>query len=496
VATQRFSITPARDGMSTELIGERYELVELVGTGGMSSVYKAHDRLLERNVALKVLHPHYGDDDEYVERFRREARAVAQLSHPNIVTVIDRGVDDGRQYIVFEYVDGENLKQLIERTGPLPIRQAVELGLQTAEALAFAHAHGLVHRDVKPQNVLLTPDGEAKVTDFGIARSLDVEHGVTQTGTVLGTSNYISPEQASGEPVTPATDVYSLGVVLFELLTGDVPFPGENFVAVAMKHINDPVPDVSSLRPDAPTRLVAAIERALEKDPRRRFRSMEELAQELRTCLEEIDEGNSQQTFVSRSPAVGGRRRRTIRVRRRPTTRLWMLLLVPLAAAAIVAAVLGLSGSKSPPASTTGGGSGGAPLALAGVGTSDPAGDGEHDADVPKATDGNPRTYWYTQSYYNGNGSLGKSGVGIVLEAPRTAAATSMTVTTDTPGYTAQILAGGSPTGPFVADSASQTVAAHTTFELHGRGARYYVVWITNLGTYQSVHVNEVTARS
>ncbi|HET6944904.1 MAG TPA: protein kinase, partial [Gaiellaceae bacterium] len=257
--------------MSTELIGERYELVELVGTGGMSSVYKAHDRLLERNVALKVLHPHYGDDDEYVERFRREARAVAQLSHPNIVTVIDRGVDDGRQYIVFEYVDGENLKQLIERTGPLPIRQAIELGLQTAEALAFAHAHGLVHRDVKPQNVLLTPDGEAKVTDFGIARSLDVEHGVTQTGTVLGTSNYISPEQASGEPVTPATDVYSLGVVLFELLTGDVPFPGENFVAVAMKHINDPVPDVSSLRPDAPTRLVAAIERALEKDPRRRF---------------------------------------------------------------------------------------------------------------------------------------------------------------------------------------------------------------------------------
>src|SRR5690349_22764886 len=212
--------------MSTELIAERYELVELVGTGGMSSVYKAHDRLLERNVALKVLHPHYGEDGEYVERFRREARAVAQLSHPNIVTVIDRGADDGRQYIVFEYVDGENLKQLLTRTGPLPIRRAIKLGLETAEALAFAHTHGLVHRDVKPQNVLLTPEGEAKVTDFGIARSLDVEHGVTQTGTVLGTSNYISPEQAGGKPVTPATDVYSLGVVLFELLTGDVPFPG------------------------------------------------------------------------------------------------------------------------------------------------------------------------------------------------------------------------------------------------------------------------------
>src|SRR5689334_19251818 len=232
---------PQSSARDPEVVADRYELVELVGTGGMSSVYKAHDRLLERNVALKILHPHYGDDEEYVERFRREARAVAQMSHPNIVTVIDRGEDDGRQYIVFEYVDGENLKELVERTGPLPARRAVELALEIADALAFAHQHGLVHRDVKPQNVLLTPDGEAKVTDFGIARSLDVEQGVTQTGTVLGTSNYLSPEQASGKPVTTATDVYSLGVVLYELLTAEVPFPGENFVAVAMKHLNDPV---------------------------------------------------------------------------------------------------------------------------------------------------------------------------------------------------------------------------------------------------------------
>src|SRR3982751_2620560 len=200
--------------MPGEVIAGRYELVELVGTGGMSSVHKACDRLLERNVALKVLHPHYGDDPEYVERFRREARSVAQLSHPHIVTVIDRGEDGGQQFIVFEYVDGENLKQLVERTGPLPTRRAVELALAIAGALAFAHQHGLVHRDVKPQNVLLTPDGEAKMTDFGIARSLDVEQGVTQTGTVLGTSNYLSPEQASGNPVTRATDVYSLGVVM------------------------------------------------------------------------------------------------------------------------------------------------------------------------------------------------------------------------------------------------------------------------------------------
>src|SRR4051794_36945534 len=282
--------------MTGERIAGRYELEELVGTGGMSSVYCALDTLLERRVALKVLHPHYGSDDEYVERFRHEARSVAQLSHPNIVTVIDRGQDDGQQYIVFEYIDGESLKELVDRTGPLPCRRAIELALQIADALAFAHQHGLVHRDVKPQNVLLTPDGDAKVTDFGIARSLDVEHGVTQTGTVLGTSNYLSPEQASGKPTTRATDVYSLGVVLFEVLTGDVPFPGDNFVAVAMKHINEPVPDLVERRPDAPLRLVAAIERALEKDPARRFQTMDQFARELRRCLAELDEPDAERT--------------------------------------------------------------------------------------------------------------------------------------------------------------------------------------------------------
>ena len=199
--------------MVGELIADRYELAELVEHGGMSSVYRGRDHLLERNVALKLLHPHFGGDDEYVERFRREARAVAQLSHPNIVTVIDRGASGGQQFIVFEYVDGENLKQLLERTGPLPVRRVVELGIQIADALAYAHEHGLVHRDVKPQNILIDPAGDAKVTDFGIVRSLDVERGVTQTGTVLGTSNYLSPEQAAGLPVTPASDVYSLGVV-------------------------------------------------------------------------------------------------------------------------------------------------------------------------------------------------------------------------------------------------------------------------------------------
>ncbi|HEY7147807.1 MAG TPA: protein kinase, partial [Gaiellaceae bacterium] len=273
--------------MVGEVISGRYELEQLVGSGGMSNVFRAHDRLLERTVAIKILHEQYTRDADYVERFRREARAVAQLAHPNIVTVIDRGEQDGRQYIVFEYVDGLNLKDLSAR-GPLDPDEAIRLALQVARALSFAHERGLVHRDVKPQNVLLNDDGQAKVTDFGIARSLDV-HGVTQTGTVLGTSDYIAPEQARGQKVDPKTDIYSLGAVLYELLTGEVPYAGDNFVAVAMRHVNEPPPSVLERRPDCPLRLDLAIQRAMAKDPEQRFESMTDFCAELEACLGELN---------------------------------------------------------------------------------------------------------------------------------------------------------------------------------------------------------------
>jgi eukaryotic-like serine/threonine-protein kinase len=477
--------------MIGDVIAERYEVLELVGTGGMSSVYKAHDQLLERNVALKVLHPHYGDDTEFVERFRREARAVAQLSHPNIVTVIDRGESEGHQFIVFELIEGENLKELVNRTGALPARRAVELVAAIADGLAFAHEQGLVHRDVKPQNVLLNGDGEAKVTDFGIARSLDVEHGVTQTGTVLGTSNYLSPEQASGKQVTPATDVYSLGVVLYELLTAEVPFPGENFVAVAMKHLNDPVPDILERRPDVPMRLVAAMEHALEKDPARRFSSMREFASELRACLAELGTFDAERTFIAPRQVL----RESAPHRARARRRRWpiFVVLALLGAAAVVAGVLELGGSKNnprttPPAAT------GTVLTVRGVGAYDPVGgDGEHDSEAPNATDGNPTTYWETEHYRDG---LRKDGVGVVLDAGRAVAAKRLVVTSDTPGFTATILAGSSATGPFAADAPSEQVGSQATFTLQGHTARYYVVWITDLGSNDSVHVNEVRARS
>jgi eukaryotic-like serine/threonine-protein kinase len=477
-----------------EVIAERYELEELVGTGGMSTVYRARDQLLERYVALKVLHPHYADDEEYVERFRREARSVAQLSHPHIVTVIDRGEDDGQQYIVFEYVDGENLKELIERTGPLPTRRAVEFALEIADALAFAHEHGLVHRDVKPQNVLITPDGDAKVTDFGIARSLEVEHGMTQTGTVLGTSNYLSPEQASGKPTTTSTDVYSLGVVVYELLTGDVPFPGENFVAIAMKHINELPPDLLDKRPDVPLRLAAAVDRAMEKDPDRRFATMDEFASELRQCLAELDAPDAERTVIAQSPVLREGRPHRVRAAR---SRVPLYAVVALVAiAAIVAGILTLDGSKGgTPAAT---GLGGTLVKLAGVTGYDPHGTGppgEDNADAPRATDGNPTSNWSTEHYTTPQFGNLKKGLGLLLDAGGAIPLKSITVTTDTPGYTAEIQAGSSPAGPFALDSSSKQVGARTTFTLNGKSARYYVLWITNLSPASFAHVNEVKAR-
>ena len=462
-----------------EVIADRYELEELVANGGMARVFKAHDTQLERHVALKILQQRFGEDNEYVARFRHEARAVAQLSHPNIVTVIDRGEADGHQFIVFEFVEGETLKDLIERSGPLPAIQAVGLALQVADGLAYAHHNGLVHRDVKPQNVLLTRGGQAKVTDFGIARSMDVEHGVTMTGTVLGTSNYLSPEQASGQQVTPATDVYSLGVVLYELLAGEVPFHGNNLVAIAMRHLHDPPPSLLDTRRDLPPRLVAAVEKALAKDPEDRFSTMDAFAAELRRCRDELADADPDRTIIRAAPPVA--RPRARRGRRLPL----ILLLAGLALLAIVASVLALGGGKGGQHAA---GSGGPTVSVHATGNYDPQGSDTHANTAPLATDGNPSTYWKTQRYDSAAFGGLKAGLGLELDAGSAVALKTLTVTTDTPGFTAVIKAGNAD------DSSVQTVGRQTTFQLNGRTARYYVVWITMLPPGDSAHVNEVRA--
>jgi eukaryotic-like serine/threonine-protein kinase len=477
-----------------ETVAERYELEELVGAGGMSSVYRAHDTLLERYVALKVLHAQYTTDDEFVERFKREARAVAQLSHPNIVTVIDRGEDGGKQFIVFEYIDGENLKELVVRKGRLSVRDALEVGLQIARGLAFAHENGVVHRDVKPQNVLLNGDGRAKVTDFGIARTLAVD-GVTQTGTVMGTSNYIAPEQASGQPVGVETDVYSLGVVLYELLAGDVPFPGENFVSVAMKHVNEPPPNLLDVRNDVPLRVAAAVDRALEKDPRERFPSMDAFAAELEACLAQLDspgDVHEGATIALGAPLPVPRSRN----RHKPVSRwaIGSIVVGVLALAAVVVGLVAVHGIHGVGVNIGGGSPAkAAPIRLLGVGAWDPYGDNSEHGDLaPLATDKNPGTFWKTEDYR----SFTKSGVGLVLDAGHAVKPHGITISTNTPGFTAEIQAGDNPGGGFHVVSPPQLIDGTTTITLDLQSAqRYFVVWITKLANGSgSMHVNEVTA--
>jgi len=452
----------------------------------MSSVYKARDSLLERHVALKVLHEQYSGDEDFVERFKREARSVAQLQHPNIVTVIDRVEEDGRQFIVFEYIDGENLKEHVVRKGRLEVLDALEIAVEVARGLAFAHEQGLIHRDVKPQNVLLNGDGRAKVTDFGIARTLDVD-GVTQTGTVLGTSNYIAPEQASGQPVDAHSDVYALGAVLYELLAGEVPFTGDSFVAVAMKHLHEPAPNLLDVRGDVPLRVAAAVDRALEKDPEQRFPTMDAFAAELEACLAELERPDGDATMVIPSA------RRAAKPRKQVSR--WPIAIGVLALLAIAAIVIGLLASR-------GSNGGGAPAAnkrvlLAGVTSYDPFGDNkeENSAAAINTTDRNPATYWSTERY-NDAPSLDKPGVGVVLDAGKLVQLAELTVTTDTPGFTAQIEATNTEGGTPEKISDSKVIGRTTTFELSPQGPkRYYVIWITKLPRNDhAAHVNEVRA--
>ena len=263
------------------VLDNRYDVGRALGSGGMGEVFLARDRVLGRDVALKVLRTQYAGDREFAERFRREAQSAASLSHPNIVQVYDRGeTEDGASYIAMEYVPGGTLKEKIVAEGPLGAREAAALGAQVAEALGAAHERGMVHRDIKPQNVLLTGRGEAKVADFGIARA-GSSVTISRTGSVMGTAGYMSPEQALGKPATPKSDLYSLGVVLYEVLTGKLPFTADNPIAVSMKHVNEPLVPPKEIDPTIPEGMNALVTRLMAKNPDDRYASAGELAADL-----------------------------------------------------------------------------------------------------------------------------------------------------------------------------------------------------------------------
>ena len=263
--------------MQQKVLNNRYELDQKIGEGGMARVYRGRDLRLNRQVAIKVLHSHYAADTNFVNRFHHEAQAAANLHHPNIVDVYDVGVDRDVQYIVMEYIQGSDLKSRILQQGALPIEELITVGAAVAEGLEAAHRMGMVHRDIKPQNIILGSDGQVKITDFGIAKSA-LSTAMTETGVTFGTADYISPEQARGQPATARSDIYSLGVTLYEAATGKLPFSGDSSIAVAMQHVNDPPPALHLLNPRIPAQLEALILMALRKLPEERPATAREFA--------------------------------------------------------------------------------------------------------------------------------------------------------------------------------------------------------------------------
>jgi eukaryotic-like serine/threonine-protein kinase len=507
-----------------ETLSGRFRIERLLGRGGMSSVWQAYDEELGRPVAIKLLHTRRLESADSVDRFEREARTLALLAHPGIVTVIDRGETDGRPFIVCELVDGRDLHERISLEGPLPIPEALAVAVQVASALAYAHERGVIHRDVKPHNVLLTADGHAKLTDFGIAR-VDDAPALTNPGRVLGTGDYVAPEQAQGQPLDGRADIYSLGALLYHCLTGIPPYRGSSFVEIAEQHLRAPVPDVRARCVDASDGVAAIVTRAMAKHPGDRYADVGEMQAALEaellartrddgsdtaevplvtTALEVADPDDGDDRLAS-GRAVTGRRPPRRRGRRvLPSA----LLVLVLAAGIGWAAYLGSSfgGGDDKADSSTPGSTASTPKTTSSVDTVttaggrttvggltaksyDPEGDGsEHPAETANALDGDASTRWRTDTYRAKPEFAGiKSGVGLILTAPSAVAATALRLQAGLDGWSARVytapgasppasIAGWTPvSNPFSARTVPMAVP------LTASPSRLYLIWITKL---------------
>lgn len=478
---------PTSSQMIGTVLSGRYKLEAKLGSGGMSTVYLARDTTLDRQVAVKVLHREMSEQADQLERFRQEARAVAKLSHPNVVAVIDAGEDGGHPYIVFEYVEGETLKQRINRVGALDAQEALAYAIEIARGLTVAHNRRMIHRDIKPQNVLIDSEGRAKLTDFGISRQLE-QDGMTATGRVLGTTDYVAPEQAMGHPVDQRSDIYSLGVVLYEMLTGGVPFQADSQVGVAMKHVNEELPDVQQQRPELSAAAAMVVERATAKDPAERYQRVSELIDDLSTALE-VEAARAGTTTgeatsvleavppTERKLAGGGRWSRIA------------LLLLLLAFAGAVAAVVLISSGDGP-----GGGGAlkdkGSQVALAEASDYDPQGDGEEDPEaVSLALDGNPTgTGWSSEHYdtedFAGTKTGPNPGVGLYVVAKATTTPQEMIVR-GTPGWDAEIYAAAAGPPEDLSEWGEPVGEVTDAKELEeidlnlASPAKYFLIWFT-----------------
>jgi eukaryotic-like serine/threonine-protein kinase len=511
-----------------DVLSGRYRVTRLLGRGGMSAVWLARDDVLDRDVAVKMLHIRRLESAEAVERFEREARTLASLTHPGIVTVIDRGDDQGRPFIVFEYVRGRDLRERISDAGRLSLDEVLAIGAHVADALAYAHARGVIHRDVKPHNILLTPDGQPKLTDFGIARVLE-QPGLTLEGRVLGTGDYLAPEQAAGEPIDARADCYALGVVLYLALCGELPYHSDSYVETARLHAHAPIPSVRDLRPEVPERLDEIVHRALAKRPDDRYPDaaalrddLRELADELRDESPDTDEiepvplaprpyapspdpqlvgpAAARPVVFHELPSIPPARRRGLRIAS------VVLLIAVLAAGGSLAAYLVHVGGSGDAAATTAPTTGPAtqpvgttpstavaptltPVKLADATSYDPQGDGsESQYLAPMAIDGSAATAWRTETYKGQvNDLAGKQGVGLVLDAGRAVSARELRVSTPVPGWQARVFSTRSAAIPAdlngwsEASSPFSMAGGTRTVTLDGPPARYFLLWITKL---------------
>ncbi len=487
------------------LLRGRYRLEEEIGRGGMSTVWKAFDTTLERPVAIKMMHRDVARDTDQLERFRREAKAVAKVSSPYVVGVIDAGEEDHTPFIILEYVEGETLKHRIKRLKRLDVPEAVAYAIEIARGLQAAHDRDIVHRDVKPQNVLLDEEGAARVTDFGIARSL-TDQGLTADGRVLGTTDYVSPEQALGHAVTPQSDIYSLGVVLYEMLLGDVPFHGENQVAVAMRHVRDELPDVQARRPEISSALAAVVDHATAKDLEVRYATATDLIADLEDALaiETARTGHitGEATTVFQSLPAQKQSRVAGSV-----LHPWRWLTgIALVAIAIVAAFALLT-NRTERGTGTQGAKPPATLRAVSLGQGrakdyDPLGDKqEHPDTAAFALDRDPKTVWDTESYLGGN--LAKAGVGLAIDAKPSVSARQIEIRTPTRGWSGRVLAatdGASP--PATIDDPAWTQVGtipaaksvtRVDLDTAGKAFRWYLIWIEKFAPGQEqVEISEV----
>lgn len=482
------------DGNTT--LADRYVLEDRIASGGMAAVWRARDDVLARPVAVKVLHEHLAQDSSFVERFRIEALAAARLAHPNIVAIYDTGHDDDQHFIVMEHCAGGTLSDLLKEDGPLAPERVASLGATICDALAYAHRNGVIHRDIKPANVLVSEHGVLKVTDFGIAKAAFSKKDLTTTGTIIGTVTYISPEQANGEEPDARSDIYALGIVLFELASGRPPFDAESDVATALKHVNEEPPSPRSLRAGIPRSLEEIILKALAKDPADRYQS----AEEMRSALRSRDSGGSTQVIRRPAPkkrtaapaaagAGGGPSKKPsasfMRNEGKRMLPLVLLILGAIVAAVLVGTLLTQDDDETPAAGNNGNGnsSGSSVIKIANADDFDPGGGGEeHAEDVPKAYDGDPQTAWGTENYNAAITQL-KDGVGLLFDLGSAQDVGSVEILFDGSGYNFELRAGddsGSDQNAF--DVIEEVSSSDGRVKLDvGASHRYWLVWITGL---------------